>query len=103
VFGPVVALGAMHPTLDVSCGDAAINDAHEWGRMVADHAYPAPICYSPTPGTRFVCSQSRLGTVLVLVFDDPSSPRLLGGAVTATANSPEIMRFRALLDSAACP
>jgi hypothetical protein len=103
VLGPVVALGARHPNVDVSCGDAALDDAHEWGRMLADPAYPAAICYAPTPGTRFVCSQSRSGHVLILVFDDPVSPRLLGGADTATANSPEVMRFRALLDSATCP
>ena len=71
--------------------------------MLADPAYPPAICYAPTPGTRFVCSQTRSGTVLILVFDDPVSPRLLGGADTGTPNSPEIMRFRALLDSATCP
>jgi hypothetical protein len=93
----------MHPNVDVSCGPAAINDATTWGTMIADPAYPAPVCWVPSSAPRFVCVQTRSGHVLILVFDDPDSPRLLGGADTATANSPEVMRFRALLDSATCP
>jgi hypothetical protein len=103
VSGPVVALGATHPHAEVSCGDAAVNDARTWGTMLSDRAYPPATCYAPGPGTRFVCMQTRSGTALVLVFDDPESPRLLAGIESATPRGPEIDRSRALLDSATCP